>query len=393
MTSPSVTCPVCRYQTEAATCPSCGESLASLLRLKASPSILFNRALELAREGQFEGARASLERARADTGAEVDPDLMVLLAKVLVQLGSEDEARVRLDEALTAAPDHAGARAAREALIARQETTAAQARTDAQASRRRRWLVIGAAFASGALLAAGIVVLARPPSVPGIAQGEPSVVPTAPQTVSQAAAQTAATTTTAVTAPTNAPAVAAGASPTSAPDAVAPAPTTTNTQPAASPAVAAATTVPNTVPPIAVAPTITTTAGPAASPPPAVLADPEARLERVASALGQRPELVTDLAVSDQGGVVHLTGRVRSLPDRLEAEKVARSAADGAPIDPGGLALDEGYVVQPGDTLTTIAVRLYGDGDPARVRTLREANKIPNENAINVGQRLIVPSP
>ena len=64
------------------------------------------------------------------------------------------------------------------------------------------------------------------------------------------------------------------------------------------------------------------------------------------------------------------------------------------PVDAKAPAAAE-YVVQPGDTLSTIAGKLYGDVAPGAWRTLYEANKATigdNPNRLRVGMRLMLPA-
>jgi LysM repeat protein len=47
------------------------------------------------------------------------------------------------------------------------------------------------------------------------------------------------------------------------------------------------------------------------------------------------------------------------------------------------------YVVQPGDSLSIISKRFFGDF--SKVKDLQELNKIPNADIIQPGQKLILP--
>ena len=49
------------------------------------------------------------------------------------------------------------------------------------------------------------------------------------------------------------------------------------------------------------------------------------------------------------------------------------------------------YTVQSGDSLESIAIRFYGSFDEAKIKSIEEANKLANPNAIGIGQKLIIP--
>lgn len=49
------------------------------------------------------------------------------------------------------------------------------------------------------------------------------------------------------------------------------------------------------------------------------------------------------------------------------------------------------YMVQPGDSLESIAIRFYGSFDETKLKSIEDANKLANPNAIGIGQKLIIP--
>ena len=49
------------------------------------------------------------------------------------------------------------------------------------------------------------------------------------------------------------------------------------------------------------------------------------------------------------------------------------------------------YTVQSGDSLEGIAIKFYGSFDEAKLKSLEEANKLANPNAIAIGQKLVIP--
>ncbi len=51
----------------------------------------------------------------------------------------------------------------------------------------------------------------------------------------------------------------------------------------------------------------------------------------------------------------------------------------------------ENYTVKSGDTLEGIIIRFYGKYDASRVNQIAAANKMANPNALQIGQKLIIP--
>lgn len=74
----------------------------------------------------------------------------------------------------------------------------------------------------------------------------------------------------------------------------------------------------------------------------------------------------------------------------LQVTPVAEQANEAADDATGGTTGDRTYVVQPGDTLSTIAQQLLGD--PSRYIEIARLNGIPDPNLIHVGQVLQIPA-
>lgn len=51
----------------------------------------------------------------------------------------------------------------------------------------------------------------------------------------------------------------------------------------------------------------------------------------------------------------------------------------------------ENYTVKSGDTLESIIIRFYGSYQPDKVSQIAAANKMTNPNALQIGQKLIIP--
>ncbi len=71
--------------------------------------------------------------------------------------------------------------------------------------------------------------------------------------------------------------------------------------------------------------------------------------------------------------------------DSTESPAEATSGATG----PSGPAPGSTYIVQAGDTLTTIAEQVYGDGQQFGI--IAEANGITSSNPLQIGQELQIP--
>jgi len=108
-----------------------------------------------------------------------------------------------------------------------------------------------------------------------------------------------------------------------------------------------------------------------------------------------------DFAYAADAGSHQLAARSQAAPDVSGAEvsvEVPASTPDGAPTVPGK---NQEYIVQPGDSLNTLAERLYGDGQLWRlifVATNERATEDPtfhvieNPNLIRPGWKLWIPA-
>ncbi|MCL6450411.1 MAG: LysM peptidoglycan-binding domain-containing protein [Acetobacteraceae bacterium] len=108
--------------------------------------------------------------------------------------------------------------------------------------------------------------------------------------------------------------------------------------------------------------------------------------EAVASIQGLGP---LDIRVTEEGGVVRLAGRVPTLWARYLVEAEAGAVPGVAALDLRGLRVVGTCVVQPGDTLWSIAARVYGT--PEAWLKLARANRVPPPYVVCPGQVLEVP--
>lgn len=65
--------------------------------------------------------------------------------------------------------------------------------------------------------------------------------------------------------------------------------------------------------------------------------------------------------------------------------------ADTAVVEATPLMKSENYTVKSGDTLESIIIRFYGSYQPDKVSQIAAANKMTNPNALQIGQKLIIP--
>lgn len=65
--------------------------------------------------------------------------------------------------------------------------------------------------------------------------------------------------------------------------------------------------------------------------------------------------------------------------------------ADTAVIEKAPVPKNENYTVKSGDTLEAIIIRFYGRYDASKVSQIAAVNKMSNPNALQVGQKLIIP--
>lgn len=105
-----------------------------------------------------------------------------------------------------------------------------------------------------------------------------------------------------------------------------------------------------------------------------------------------------NVELEQQIAAVGASSGTEDRPRISTTEEATEPPADGAPEDDGdgeGTAAGEGtgetrtYEVQPGDTLSAIAQRMYGD--PQRYDLIAEANDIQLEGDLVVGQQLTIP--
>lgn len=65
--------------------------------------------------------------------------------------------------------------------------------------------------------------------------------------------------------------------------------------------------------------------------------------------------------------------------------------ADTAVVESTPMMKSENYTVKSGDTLEGIVIRFYGRYDASKVAQIAAANKMSNPNALQIGQKLIIP--
>ena len=73
----------------------------------------------------------------------------------------------------------------------------------------------------------------------------------------------------------------------------------------------------------------------------------------------------------------------------IPADKDIASATSVKATTTGGS--QETYTVQEGDTLESIIIRFYGSYQIEHEQAIKEANHMTNPNALQIGQRLIIP--
>ncbi len=100
-----MTCPYCggSVPQDTTVCPDCHEDLSALARIEHAHEIHYNKALNLARQGELDKAR---DQALMALGFREDfPPAYVLLAKVYARQGVWTEAKESVAEALALAPE------------------------------------------------------------------------------------------------------------------------------------------------------------------------------------------------------------------------------------------------------------------------------------------------
>jgi LysM repeat protein len=97
------------------------------------------------------------------------------------------------------------------------------------------------------------------------------------------------------------------------------------------------------------------------------------------------------VAVSSNG-----TGGVKEAKEDIEILKATDDIpatvvpAATAPVEPAAIK-EERYVVRAGDTLGRISFRFYGKYDAQRIQRIQTLNNLPNPEALQVGQVLVIP--
>ena len=81
-----------------------------------------------------------------------------------------------------------------------------------------------------------------------------------------------------------------------------------------------------------------------------------------------------------KSSVVEPSGKFSFIPADSAATKVA------SPI-----LTNEEYIVKEGDTLESIVIRFYGHFDLNKLEKIKVANNMSNPNALQIGQKLIIP--
>lgn len=82
-----------------------------------------------------------------------------------------------------------------------------------------------------------------------------------------------------------------------------------------------------------------------------------------------------------------------SAPKKVKAEKARFTfipSDKSNDVEPA-VKSDEKYTVSNGDTLESIVIRFYGKFDLSKVEKIKQANKMKNPNALQIGQELIIP--
>lgn len=95
------------------------------------------------------------------------------------------------------------------------------------------------------------------------------------------------------------------------------------------------------------------------------------------------------LTITQDASTVCIAGKVPTLFTRYLVETVATSVPGIKYIDLSGLILSHAYKVQSGDTLWSIAVKVYGDSNQWDI--LAEKNHLSSPYLLDVGQELIIP--
>lgn len=114
-------------------------------------------------------------------------------------------------------------------------------------------------------------------------------------------------------------------------------------------------------------------------------AELEAARDRVAT-LEQDNQTLNDRLAATEQELTDARSQLAAAPVEAPEAAPADPAAEG---DQSNEIKGETYVVEPGDTLTTLAERFYGDASLDDY--LAEVNNISDPTALSVGQELIIP--
>jgi len=134
--------------------------------------------------------------------------------------------------------------------------------------------------------------------------------------------------------------------------------------------------------------------------------DPLALAKEVLAKIKADPDLAGNpVDVIQRGQQIILRGAVDSEAEVEKAKQLAASVAGVEGVDASGLQVIKGaaklnvtdedgdvvYTVQPGDTLSKIALHYYGSAAPGAYMKIANANKLDDPNKIYVGQKLKIP--
>jgi nucleoid-associated protein YgaU len=110
----------------------------------------------------------------------------------------------------------------------------------------------------------------------------------------------------------------------------------------------------------------------------------------VVSAIQAHPRLAgAQISVAQQGSAILLQGEVPSIALKYLLEALAKAVPGVALVDVSGVRVV--YRVRSGDTLSEIALRMYGQA--SWWLPIMQANDLANPNRIYPAQRLVIPPP
>lgn len=133
---------------------------------------------------------------------------------------------------------------------------------------------------------------------------------------------------------------------------------------------------------------------------------PSGRAKAAHGLIKAEPSLADNpIDVLQKGTTIVLRGAVDSEEEHKRAQELAASVQGVTDVDVSGLQViahaaelnvtdDEGnvvYTVEPGDTLSAIALHYYGSAGRSSYMKIAEANGIEDANLIRVGQKLVIP--